>query len=44
MTIGCIPTIFIATADDRAAYNPTAGHILTALSPRQVQLAVKLVF
>jgi hypothetical protein len=38
------PTIFIATADGGAAYNPTAGQISTALSPRQVQLAVKLVF
>ena len=38
------PTIFIATADGGAAYNPTAGQITTALSPRQVQLAVKLVF
>src|SRR6185295_4681647 len=38
------PTIFIATADGGAAYNPTAGQISTALSPRQVQLAVKYVF
>lgn len=38
------PTIFIATADGGAAYNPTAGQISTALSPRQMQLAVKLVF
>ena len=38
------PTIFIATADGGAAYNPTAGQITTALSPRQVQLAVKYVF
>ncbi|HET9833120.1 MAG TPA: TonB-dependent receptor [Vicinamibacterales bacterium] len=38
------PTIFIATADGTAAPNPTAGQITTALAPRQVQLAVKLVF
>jgi hypothetical protein len=38
------PTIFIATADGGASYNPTAGQITTALAPRQVQLAVKLVF
>jgi len=38
------PTIFIATADGVAAYNPTAGQITTALPPRQVQLAVKYVF
>jgi len=38
------PTIFIATADGGAAYNPTAGQITTALAARQVQLAVKLVF
>ena len=38
------PTIFIATADGGASLNPTAGQITTALSPRQVQLAVKLVF
>lgn len=38
------PTIFIATADGGAAYNPIAGQISTALSPRQMQLAVKLVF
>ena len=38
------PTIFIATADGGASYNPTAGQITTAAAPRQVQLAVKLVF
>jgi outer membrane receptor protein involved in Fe transport len=38
------PTIFIATPDGGAAYNPTAGQITTALAPRQVQLAIKLVF
>jgi hypothetical protein len=38
------PTIFIATADGGAAYNPTAGQISTALAPRQMQLAVRLVF
>jgi hypothetical protein len=38
------PTIFIATADGGGAYNPTAGQITTALAPRQLQLAVKLVF
>jgi hypothetical protein len=38
------PTIFIATADGGAAPNPTAGQITTALAPRQVQLAVRLVF
>jgi outer membrane receptor protein involved in Fe transport len=38
------PTIFIATADGGAALNPTAGQITTALAPRQMQLAVKLVF
>jgi outer membrane receptor protein involved in Fe transport len=38
------PTIFIATADGGAAYNPTAGQITTALAPRQVQLAAKFVF
>jgi len=38
------PTIFIATADGGASYNPTAGQITTALAPRQVQLAAKLVF
>jgi hypothetical protein len=37
-------TIFIATADGGGAYNPTAGQITSALAPRQVQLAVKLVF
>ena len=37
-------TIFIATADGGGAYNPTAGQITTALAPRQVQLAIKLVF
>ena len=38
------PTIFIATADGNAALNPTAGQITTALAPRQMQLAVRLVF
>jgi hypothetical protein len=37
-------TIFIATADGGGSYNPTAGQITTALAPRQVQLAIKLVF
>jgi hypothetical protein len=37
-------TIFIATADGGASYNPAAGQITTALAPRQLQLAVKLVF
>jgi len=41
---GANPTIFIATADGGASYNPTAGQITTALAPRQVQLAVKVVF
>jgi hypothetical protein len=35
---------FIATADGGAALNPTAGQITTALAPRQMQLAVRLVF
>ena len=38
------PALFIATADGGAAPNPTAGQITTALAPRQVQLAVRLVF
>jgi len=38
------PTIFIATADGGAAYNPTAGQISTALPPRQMQVAVRLAF
>jgi len=35
---------FIATADGGAALNPSAGQITTALAPRQVQFAAKLVF
>ena len=38
------PTIFIATPDGGAAFNPTAGQITTALPARQMQLAARLVF
>ena len=38
------PSVFIATADGGAALNPSAGQITTALAPRQVQFAAKLVF
>ena len=38
------PSVFIATADGGAALNPSAGQITTALAPRQVQFAAKVVF